>query len=187
MANLQRSAFQSANDALYGSAISDVRRLQEPLLRAGTESAIQEEVDTDLGVTRSMNDVAEEVLGRRQRALGFRLSDRQLAGQKKQLALAQSTAEAATATRTRDSAQDRARISNLASAGLSDYLTDVELGGLNTAAELENQRNIAKQQDKAQGFASALGAAGTVVGAGVGFAITGGNPYGAALGAGMVS
>lgn len=184
MANQQKSAFQSAGQDLFSAALGDFRQLQEPLTQAGTEATIQAEVDRDLERTRGIGDVAEEILGRRQRALGGKISERQMRAQKKRLAIAGSAAEAATATRTRDSAQERARVNNLAAAGISDFLTDLEISGLNTAAELEHRRNLAKQADKADSFSSTLGAVGTLAGAGIGFAI--GGPAGAAIGAGAV-
>lgn len=186
MASQQNSIFKSSAQDLFSAGLGDFRQLSDALTSSGTEASIQAEVDRDLERTRGMTDVAEDILGRRQRALGLKISDRQLAAQNKRLALGGAAAEAATATRTRDSAQDRARISNLAAAGLSDFLTDLELGGYNTAAELEHRRNIAKQADKAQGFANTLGAVGMLAGAGIGFAIGGpaGAMYGASVGAG---
>lgn len=181
MASQQNSIFKAGAQDLFAAGLGDFRQLSDALTSSGTEASIQAEVDRDLERTRGMSDVAEEILGRRQRALGLKISDRQLAAQNKRLALGGATAEAATATRTRDSAQDRARISNLAAAGLSDFLTDLEISGYNTAAELEHQRNIAKQAEKGQSFASTLGAVGTLAGAGIGFMI--GGPAGAMVGA----
>lgn len=184
MATEQNSLFSSAIDDKFNTGNKDLNRLSEPLLDANNEATIQGRVDDATERAGTLNEVAQGVLGRQQRALGLNISARQRNAQNKRLAIGNSVNIAAAATRERDSAQEEAKVSNLAAAGLQQGLENLSLQGLATASSLENTRNIQKQQDKANATSGLFSAAGAIAGAGIGFAI--GGPAGAAVGAGVL-
>lgn len=150
--------FQSSNDAFVGTAN-----------QAGLSGAIAD----SRNVAQESFDTTEGVLGRRQKALGIQLTDRQKRGQKRQLSLSRAIAQDEATNATREGFQNRAVAASKQAVGLEQSLRDLESAGRIQLSSNAAQEQVRIEQERAKKKASRAGLLGSLVGAGLSIA-TGG-------------
>jgi hypothetical protein len=150
------------------------KRLEDGMFSTGTDASISEKTDDARDIVRRSYGVAEGALEREQRGLGVALSDRAARAQKKRLGLARAASEVSAGEITRAAEMDRADAIGDMSFARQDALEMAALGLTDTAATMENNRNMQKVIRDAQKRASKLNLVSKAVGVAAG--VMTGNP-----------
>lgn len=151
------------------SSGSDIQTGLRSIESTANQVGLQEAVTEARGQASTSFDVGENVLERRQRGLGLRLTDRQRTAQKRRLGLGRAVAEAGAGSAVRRDFRRRATAAASAAGSLEAGLRDLEFAGLEGLANAEGQEKIRRANERANKKAATAGLISSIVGMGMSF------------------